>query len=193
MIKRIFLSSLLLSGGLLIAGQAIGQFQSQDQALQRERTETNAAGVNSSGSSLGTGQTGSGTGMGTTDQQSGINSGTSQQFGNTTQQDTDPQFNRQRTPQQQEPLQQQFGVSPRYQNQGDLESGQRQNRDRSEDMPGGSSDMTREQDQGLDQGRSPGGSGMQTGPNSGGIGGSGGSGMGGSGGGAAGGSGGGGR
>ena len=174
--KILFISSVILSGGLFIAGQAIGQFQSTLQ--QQEQSERSGAEFNSAEGSLSTGQTESDTRQDLTDdQQSGFVSGRDQQRF----QDTDQeQFDQQRSPQQQMPLQQQFGVSPRFDTRGDIESRQQRTQDRREDQPGGLSNTTREQDSSniFGQGQGQSGSNMHSGPSSsgGGQGGSGGSG-----------------
>lgn len=176
--KIIFVYSVILSGGLFIAGQAIGQFQSTLQ--QQEQSERSGAEINSAEGSFSTGQTESDTRQDPTDdQQSGFVSGTDQQRF----QDTDQeQFDQQRSPQQQMPLQQQFGVSPRFETRGDFQSRQQQTQDRRGDQPGGTSDMTREQDssaiRGPGKGQGESGSNMQSGQSSsgGGFGGQGGSG-----------------
>jgi len=91
MMKKLIISLIVLSSGLLMACQNMGQLQSQDQTLQRERPER-------------------------TDQQ---------------------QF------EQQQSIQQEFGVSPRFDNQRDRESPQKPTQVHSDDQPGKSTDMTR--------------------------------------------------
>ena len=172
--KIVYISSIILSGGLFIAGQAIGQFQPTLQ--QQEQSERSGAEINSAEGSLSTGQTESDTRQDLTDdQQSGFVSGRDQQGF----QDTDQeQLDQQRSPQQQMPLQQQFGVSPRFDTRGDIESRQQRTQDRREDQPGGLSGTTSEPDSSNIRAPGRGQSGnMQSGPSSsgGGQGGSGGS------------------
>lgn len=126
MMKKLIISSIVLSGGLLIAGcQAIGQFKSTAQQLEQ-----------------GTGQAESDTRQDLRDdQQSGsVSKRDQQRLPGTDKQ----QFDQQRPPQQQIPLQQQFGVSPRFETQRDLESQPKPTQVHSDDQPGASSDMTRE-------------------------------------------------
>lgn len=172
--KILFISSIILSGGLFMAGQSIGQFKPT--LPQQEQSERSGAEINSAEGSLSTDQTESDTRQDPADdQQSGFISGTGQQR----LQDTDRQRFDQRSPQQQIPLQQQFGLSPRFDSRDDIDSRQQRTQDRREDQPGGLSDRTREQGssaiQGPGQGQGQSGSSMQSGPSGGGQGGSGGS------------------
>lgn len=178
--KKMLISSLLLSGALLVGGQAFGQFQSfQDQTLQRERFEEGTP--MGSDQRPGTVERDSTLQQGDTfrDQESEMFSGRGQES------EVFSDSDRQRF---EENRQEQFGVGPRFDTRGDIRTEQQ---DRWDDQPGAGN--MREQGSSAIQGpggtqgqggmQSPGGSGIGGGQGgAGGTGGTGGTGGGGGGG-----------
>lgn len=139
MTKNMFISLVVLSGSFLAAGQAIGQLQPAPQHQESARTET--AG-NTAKEPLGTVQPEPGTRQDpANDRETGsVSEGDRQHSQDTAAQ----QPHRPPSPQQQMPLQRQFGVSPRFDDRDHGQSRQNQIQGRSDDQPGQSSDMTRE-------------------------------------------------